>query len=143
MTLQFLGSTDEIQQTCVVESLRTISVGPLPVRIAGLNFFERVGVFFAGVVLTPELLDLQQRVTAATRPCGFVPEARPYHPHITLARIKARAGGKILAPLKQALDRGKVAVDEEFTAEEFLLYESFLGPEGSRYEVRARFPLYT
>ena len=28
-----------------------------------------------------------------------------------------------------------------FTAHEFLLYESFLSPAGSRYEVRARFPL--
>jgi 2'-5' RNA ligase len=138
VTLQFLGSTDAQQQACVVANLATLSAASFSIRIAGLGFFERVGVFYAGIVLAPELLALQQRITAATRPCGFIPEARPYHPHITLARSK---GGKALAPLKQALDRGKVAVDEEFTAEEFLLDESFLGPEGSRYEVRARFPL--
>lgn len=141
VTLQFLGRTDEQEQTCVVKNLKAISASPLLVRISALDFFDRAGVFFAGVVMTPELLALQQYVTAATRPCGFVPEARAYLPHITLARSRGRAGGQVFAPLKKALYRASVVLDTEFTAEEFILYESFPGPEGSRYEVRARFPL--
>jgi len=141
VTLQFLGRTDEQQQSCVVENLKAISASPLLVRISGLDFFERAGVFFAGILMTPELLALQQRVTGATRPCGFMPEERAYHPHITLARSKGRAGGQVLAPLKKALTRAGVALDTEFTADEFLLYESFPGREGSRYETRARFPI--
>jgi 2'-5' RNA ligase len=46
-----------------------------------------------------------------------------------------------LAPLKKSVERSKVDVNAEFTAEEFLLYESVPGPDGSRYEVRGRFPL--
>lgn len=141
VTLQFLGRTDEQQQTCVVRNLKAISASPLLVRISALDFFDRVGVFFAGVVMTPELLALQQRVTAATHPCGFAPEARVYHPHITFARSKGRAGGHVFAPLKRALEHARIVLDAEFTTEEFILYESFPGPEGSRYEVRARFPL--
>lgn len=141
VTLQFLGNTLEEQERCVVTSLAGIREARVPVRIAGLGFFERAGVFFAGVTLTPELLALQQRVTAATRSCGFVPEARPYHPHITLARSKGRAGATALGSLKKAVDRSNVLLDAGFTAEEFVLYQSFPGPEGSRYEVRARFPL--
>lgn len=141
VTLQFLGQTSDGQAACVVTSLQELQAAPVPIRMEGLDFFDRVGIFHAGVVLSPELLALQQKVTAATRPCGFPPEPRAYHPHITLARAKGRAGSRALSPLKQALSRSKENPVAEFIADEFLLYESFPGPGGSRYEVRARFPL--
>jgi 2'-5' RNA ligase len=80
---------------------------------------------------------LQERVTAATQPCGFVPEARPYQPHITLARGKGqrRDLGELKAKIRRQPDFTR------FVAREFLLYESFLSPAGSRYEVRERFTL--
>ncbi len=137
ITLQFLGNTSQEQYECVVARLRTLHFQPVPVCLEGLDCIERAGLLIAGVRLTPELLLLQERVTAATQPCGFVPEARPYQPHITLARNKgkrrdlAKLKAKILHPPKFS----------RFVAREFLLYESFLGPAGSRYEVRERFSL--
>ncbi|MFY9745877.1 MAG: RNA 2',3'-cyclic phosphodiesterase [Acidobacteriaceae bacterium] len=141
VTLQFLGSTTEAQFACVQEKLAAVKAAKVPVRIAGVGFFERTGIFWAGVELTRELLVLQQWVTAATRPCGFVPEERAYNPHITLARTRGRNGSRALGPLKKEVERSKVGLDTRFTADEFLLYESFPGPEGSRYEVKARFGL--
>jgi 2'-5' RNA ligase len=141
VTLQFLGSSTNEQAACVAEKLATIQAKPLPVRIANLGFFERAGVFWAGVELTSELLALQQKVITATRGCGFVPEDRAYNPHITLARAKGRNGGRALAPLRAAVERTRIPSTAEFVAQDFLLFESFPGPEGSRYEVRARFPL--
>jgi 2'-5' RNA ligase len=141
VTLQFLGQTSDEQAACAITSLQGIQAVPVPIRIEGLDFFDKAGIFHAGVVISSELLALQQKVTAATRSCGFTPEDRAYHPHITLARAKGRAGSRALSPLKQALRRSKENPVAEFTADEFLLYESFPGPEGSRYEVRARFPL--
>lgn len=141
VTLQFLGHSDETRASCVATHLQTIHAASAPLRLAGLGFFERVGVFYAEVALTKELLALQQFVTAATRACGFVREDRPYSPHVTLARAKGRNGGQALAPLKKAVERTGLKLAAEFVAEEFLLYESFPGPEGSRYEVRRRFPL--
>ncbi|MGA9982671.1 MAG: RNA 2',3'-cyclic phosphodiesterase, partial [Acidobacteriaceae bacterium] len=79
VTLQFLGSTTEAQFACVQEKLAAVKAAKVPVRIAGVGFFERTGIFWAGVELTRELLVLQQWVTAATRPCGFVPEERAYN----------------------------------------------------------------
>lgn len=143
VTLQFLGQASGDQADCVITNLREIRATPVPIRIEGLDFFDRVGIFHAGIVLSPELLAVQQKVTAATRPCGFLPEDRAYHPHITLARAKGRAGSRALAPLKQALGRSKENPVAAFTAAEFLLFESFPGPEGSRYDIRARFPLLT
>jgi 2'-5' RNA ligase len=141
VTLQFLGSATAEQALCVGENLAALRAAQVPIRIAGLGFFERAGVFWAGVGLTAQLLTLQQRVTAATRGCGFVPEDRTYHPHITLARAKGRSGGRALGPLKAAMERSRIAPSADFVASEFLLYESFPGPDGSRYEVRGRFGL--
>jgi 2'-5' RNA ligase len=107
------------------------------VCLEGLSCFERAGILIARVRLTPELLVLQERVTAATQPCGFTPEARPYQPHITLARSKGHAHD--LSGLKATISRQPNFT--RFAAKEFLLYESFLGSSGSRYEVRERFPL--
>jgi 2'-5' RNA ligase len=141
VTLQFLGAADDAQTACVTEQLSAVRASAVPVRIEGLDFFARAGVFHARVALTAELLALQQRVTAATRGCGFVPEARAYSPHITLARAKGRGGAQALAPLQRAVERARVSLAGEFVAEEFRLYESIPRPEGSRYEVRARFGL--
>lgn len=136
VTLQFLGSVEASRYACVVQQLGTIVSARVPIRLEGTGTFEKAGVFFAGVKISPELLALQQRVTAAMRHCDFVPETRPYNPHITLARGKGSSG---VRGLQDAVC--KEPHFDEFTAHEFLLYESFTEPSGSRYEVRARFSL--
>ncbi len=100
VTLQFLGSVNQEQYECIVARLCRLRLPPVPIRLDAMGFFDRAGIFFAGVSPTPELLSLQQAVTAATGVCGFVPETRPYHPHITLARTKGKAGGHALTALK-------------------------------------------
>lgn len=137
ITLQFLGTTTATQYECVKRGLQRIRHSPFEVQLEPPGFFERSGVFFAGVRVYPELTALQARVVEATKPCGFVPEDRPYHPHITLAREKS--GHKAMRKLKSRIPEG--VVFSSFRAEEFLLYQSFPGPAGSRYEVRERFVL--
>ena len=137
ITLQFLGATTPGQYDCVTAGLRAIAAKPAPVQLEGLGFFERAGVFFAGVRLSPELIALQKSVVAATRECGFEPENRPYHPHITLARNRGREDG--VRGLKPRV--GAAPAFAGFVADEFLLYESFPNSQGSRYEVRRRFGL--
>ena len=137
ITLQFLGKTSDEQYGCVISGLTHIHQAPFEIQLEPPGFFDRAGVFFVGVRLSAELIGLQQKVVATTTPCGFIPEDRPYHPHITLARDKS-AG--------QALRRLKPRVPAQvhfspFVAREFLLYESFPGPAGSRYEVRQCFEL--
>ena len=79
------------------------------------------------------------RVTAATEPCRFVPEARSYQPHITLARSKDRGQRQNSSELKDKLSSQPNF--SSFVAKEFLLYESHLSPNGSLYEIRHHFPL--
>lgn len=137
ITLQFLGDTSPSQYDCLLKYLCQIQASPFSIQIEGASTFNRVGVFFAGIQLTHHLTDLQKQVIEATKPCGFTPEDRPYRPHITLARNQGKSDA--IRGLNPSI--GVPPRFPEFTAHELLLYESFLGPSGSRYEVRARFPL--
>jgi 2'-5' RNA ligase len=139
VTLQFLGSTSPEQYRCIGESLRGLRSPPVSFQLESLGFFDRAGVFFAGVRLTPELSALQQQVLAATAPCGFPAEDREFHPHITLARSKGKKGRHGIQRLRNQIQRQPAFAAMD--AREFLLYESFTEASGSRYEVRERFPL--
>lgn len=139
ITLQFLGSTTAQQFECVVARLHELHHIPVHIQLGSLGTFPRAGVLFVDVHVTPQLLALQQSVTAATAPCGFAPEDRPYHPHITLARRKGRGGDREFRNLK--LQITPPPHFSSFTAESFVLYESVPPPEESRYEIRERFPL--
>jgi 2'-5' RNA ligase len=139
ITLQFLGSTSQQQYECIVARLRGLRQPPGTIEMDAIGFFDRAGIFFAGVSLTSELLSLQQGVSAATALCGFIPEAHPYRPHITLARSKGKGGAHDLIKLKAKVHRQAKLTG--FVARAFILYESFTRSNGSHYEIRERFPL--
>jgi 2'-5' RNA ligase len=137
ITLQFLGSTTPQQYECVRNQLRERRHPAFDIQLGGVDAFDRAGVLFVAVRVTSHLLALQQSVTAATAPCGFTPEDRPYRPHITLARRKGRTAGRELRNLKLQIQPPKLL---SFTAETLILYESIPAPGGSRYEIREHFP---
>ncbi len=139
ITLQFLGNATPEQYDCLMARLSEVRCEPVRVQLGSLDCFDRAGAFFADVAAASGLVALAERVAAATGRCGFAAETRPFHPHITLARAKAHGHGAELRTLASRM-RGKPAFTP-FTAREFLLYESHLGVERARYEVRRRFPL--
>jgi RNA 2',3'-cyclic 3'-phosphodiesterase len=141
ITLQFLGNGDTQQLECLKARLSDVYSATVPLRLGSLGAFERAGVVFVDVEVRPELAELQQQVVAATMQCGFAPEDRPFRPHITLARTKARKNFRGL-PARRPW-RENPPRFSPFEAREFLLYESFTGEAGSRYEARARFALGT
>lgn len=139
ITLQFLGQAGAEQCEAVKARLGDVHAAPVPIQVEQLSSFERAGVLHVGVRLTPQLVTLQQRVTQATEQCGFAPEERAYQPHITLARSRSGEDRRRVAELAKHAARAPEFT--RFVAHEFVLYESFPGPEGSRYEVRARYAL--
>lgn len=139
ITLQFLGNTSIEDYRCIVQHLTTIEASAVPVWLHGTGSFDRAGVFSAGVSVSPELHQLERLVLEATAHCGISAEDRPYHPHITLARAK---GDNRARPLRNIKHQLKSDMEfPQFTAREFLLFESFLNPAGARHEIRDRFPL--
>lgn len=139
ITLQFLGNTPQQKFEIVSARLRAVQSPAVPIQIDRLDFFDRAGIFFAGVFVCPKLSALHQNVTEAATQSGFAPETRAFHPHITLARAKDKIRERTLRSLREQLPARPEF--SRFLAEEFLLFESFLGPAGARYEIRERFNL--
>ena len=138
ITLQFLGNATDSQFECVKKQLAGVSSPPIPIRLGSLGVFERAGVFLIEIEPSPELVALARKVVESTQPCGFTPEDRPYRPHITLARAKPETRRQLRDLKAQTQSTPHLSA---FKADEFLLYESHLGPGGAKYEVRARFLL--
>jgi RNA 2',3'-cyclic 3'-phosphodiesterase len=138
ITLQFLGNTRAEEYACLVERLGAIRIHPVKIVPDKVGAFGRVGILYAGVKVTPELMGLQKQVIASTKHCGFAPEDRPYRPHMTLARRRGRGGRN---GITTAAEKNRELMPfTEFAAHEFALYESFLGG-AARYEIRERFSL--
>lgn len=141
VTLQFLGQTSDAWYDCIRQHLSEVREQTVQVELAEPGFFERAGVFHVEVKLSSSLLALHKATENALGKCGFEAEARPYSPHITLARKRGRSRSAAFEQLRKHIGRHRLISLPPFTAHEFLLYESVPGPSGSRYEVRERFPL--
>lgn len=87
----------------------------------------------------PALLDLQRTLIPILEKAGLTPErGRPYHPHLTLARIKSMRGVRGLMDVvasHRAYDAG------ECRPGELILFKSELQPEGAVYTPLHRSPL--
>ena len=140
VTLQFLGPVSRLAP--VVEGLAA-AVGEravFPLRLGGAGAFPKPGrarvVWIGAASGGEELVGLAGAVGRALGPLGYEAEPRPFHPHLTVARLRVPDDvGAVLAAL------GPEAVGEAFTVGEVLLYESRLSPSGSTYSVLERFPL--
>ena len=138
VTLQFLGNVAGEEYASLLERLRRVRASPVKIAPQKIGAFGRARILHVEVEPTPELLELEKRVSAATSQCGFTREDRPYRPHITLAR--RRGGSNRNGVTSTAENNGELKPFTGFTAGEFALYESFLGG-AARYEIRERFPL--
>ncbi len=142
ITLQFLGSSSEQQYECVTAHLRDLRHPQVHIELGRIGTFPRAGILIVDVLVTFELTALQQAITAATAPCGFTPEDRPYRPHITLARQKGKGDRHSRDFPNLKLETDPPPHFTSFTAESFVLYQSIPTPGGSRYEIRERFHLH-
>jgi 2'-5' RNA ligase len=141
VTLQFLGETDEARYTCIIDRLHGVNARAVDIELTDPGFFERAGVFHLAVQATASLIALHDETQDALMECGFEPEARAYAPHITLARRKGSGRSPDFERLQKSVCNQPSLGLASFSAKEFLLYQSFTGPGGARYEVRERFPL--
>jgi len=87
-----------------------------------------------------ELTRLASDVEAALVAIGFAPESKPFHPHLTLARVKERSRevGRALSQgglLEQEMRLGSLAVDA------LCLMQSELRPSGAVYAELCRHSL--
>ena len=133
ITLRFLGLTDGIQADSVLAHLdQHLMVEPFRVRLTELGGFPReskASVLWLGLDGDLDSLEaLAGECEIAAERAGFEPEGRPFHPHLTLSRIRPpvdiRDRVDATAPAGIAIDVTAVT-----------LYRSILGKGPARYEV--------
>ncbi|MDQ0112617.1 RNA 2',3'-cyclic phosphodiesterase [Paenibacillus harenae] len=138
ITLQFLGETSMDK----LERLKTaLSDVQLPTFGLRLNTVGTFGPPKAPRILwtsvdgdLPSLGSLHKDVVRRTSPLGFVPEDRPYKPHITLARTFAGEGGLDAAPFSGFRS------SEQWTVDHFVLMRTHLRAS-PMYETIGKYPL--
>jgi 2'-5' RNA ligase len=139
VTLKFVGHVDDAVVKHMKIALASIKAAPFAVKFAGVGFFpnpKTARVFWAGVYGGENLPRLASTIDVALEKLGFPRETKPYHPHLTLARMSAR-------PLRelQPLLADPPPQFGTMTAREFFLYQSQPQKGGSKYTKLERFAL--
>jgi 2'-5' RNA ligase len=142
VTLRFIGEVDRPVAEDVAACLAAVHAPAPLVRLSGVGAFRGRGAgaqLWAGLAPAEPLRHLHAKVEQACVRAGLAPERRTYLPHITVARLHRRAAG---APaVDQWLVEHAALSSESFPFAHLILYQSFLGREGARYEPVERWPL--
>jgi len=139
VTLQFLGSIADDLVDGVATRLKPVGArhAPFSLKAHGFGAFpsaEKPRVLWVGADGGEALVKLQRDVEAAMHGLGLPKDDRPFHPHVTVARVKELAAETALSWSSDA-DLGMSQ------ASEIVVYESRTLAKGSEYIARARVAL--
>lgn len=140
ITLKFLGEVAESSMTTLLPSLSELLAplpAPLAVQLGGGGFFphpQRARVAWLGGQ-APGLERWAQAAELAAEQVGVRPEGRPFSLHVTLARLERPWPPAACQRFLRELSRWSLP---PFQAQEVVLYESQLSPQGARYTERWR-----
>lgn len=144
VTVRFIGEMDEARSRAIVEALRpNLPLTPFELTIEGVGTFPEHGaprVLWAGIVRGAEALGaVEAEVSARLDRCGVPREPRPYHPHVTFARVREASGLRTATWLEGLTGRrfGASPVNA------ITLFESRPSPQGHVYVALQRTPLTT
>jgi len=148
LTLRFLDEITEEQKSALSECLRNVCTNSTALKLAveGLGAFPNLrkpDVIWAGVRLVEgNLTALQQGIEQAAETVGLHPDNKPFHPHVTLARIRDRRVSEALVQAVRERAEGPPPVfGDEFRVGTVALFRSELKPDGPVHTRLEEFPL--
>jgi 2'-5' RNA ligase len=155
LTLKFLGEIPRTKvESFTLATKRAVEgFDPFTLRVGQAGVFPPHGsprVLWIGVQdSSGKLAALHARLEGEAAKAGFEKEARSFHPHLTLARLRRLdSRGKKLQRNADQLTRSLAAAHKEmrfplakFTVSELLVIRSELSSEGSKYSVISRHAL--
>lgn len=110
VTLQFLGWTGDEAIGAVIDGVAGAVAGESRLtfratRLGGFPALDKATVLWAGVEdASGGLARIAKAVTEATGRLGFAKDDRPYHPHVTIARLReARALREVVLPMAEQM----------------------------------------
>ena len=136
VTLKFLGEIEESRLPEIGVAVRAVAAATsvFPLTVAGTGTFpphsSHPRVLWIGLEESPALLDFQDRLENSLEALGFPREQRPFHPHLTAARVKSAGVPQML--LDQFL-RQDGASFGELEVRELVVFQSVLRPEGAEH----------
>jgi 2'-5' RNA ligase len=138
LTVRFMGSIDLSVAERIADRLAGRQLAGFGLELGQLETFKRgrlVKVVWVQVRAGAGAAgDLAAQVEEECGGAGLAPEARPFQPHLTLARARPRVGA-VLPPLPDPPDLAP------WRAGELILYKSQLGRGASVYEPLRRIRL--
>lgn len=132
ITIRFLGDVEEGSLEDICAALACVRHAPFYVEARGLSLFEnrKQSILHVPVISTRKMESLCADVTDALIPLGFDFGARPFVPHITLARLKNPKG------TEDYIRRHGSSVATGWEASEFhLMRSAMIDKKSSRYSV--------
>ncbi|MCH7685434.1 MAG: RNA 2',3'-cyclic phosphodiesterase [Planctomycetes bacterium] len=138
VTLKFLGDTNPTRVPEISNAVSEAVDGEKTFegQIVGLGAFPRIqrpSVIWAGLENGEPLKRIAESLETMLSGLNFHPEQKPFHPHLTLARIKSKPPPELAELLNenQTTDFGVVSISS------VELFQSELQPNGPRYTVLA------
>jgi len=140
LTLKFLGDTPvaKIEALSQAAQRTAVSFQPFDLIVGRCGAFPPRGqprVLWIGIDdPTGELAKLHRALEDECAKAGFAREERPFHPHLTIARLRKPQGSRRLAEL-----HGEVGfTNQQVGVPEMVLFRSELLSEGSRHTAISR-----
>lgn len=134
ITLKFLGDTPTADLPAISPIIESVAADTKTweLELVGLGAFPHWGrpsVVWAGISAGEPLTQMAEAFETQLEPLGFAPEKRAFHPHLTLARIKAKPPSslKALADANEHQSFGTQTIDR------IIFYQSELQPDGPVY----------
>jgi 2'-5' RNA ligase len=140
LTFKFLG---EIPKVAVADfssaaSRAVAGLAPFSIRLEQTGVFPKHGparVLWIGIDdSSGKLGELQKRLENEATKEGFEKDDRPFHPHLTIARVRQPQHAEALATAHKHMEFGPV----EVPVSELLVFRSELSSAGSTYTVISR-----
>jgi 2'-5' RNA ligase len=135
LTLKFIGELEEARVEVLARATERAAqaVSPFELSVVGMGTFPPKGlprVLWLGIEdVSGNLSRLHGRLEDECAREGLTRETRPFHPHLTLARVRSREGAERLG----ARHREGTFEPQTFTVSEVVVMRSELGPGGSKY----------
>lgn len=129
ITIRFLDTVDQVTYERFLAAVDSERRWAFDLALDGFGAFpkpRKATVFWAGIGKGgQDLALLNEDAEEAALGAGLLPEERPYHPHLTLSRIRP------------PVDVGPLMEEElslSWRCEQLVAYRSHLGRGGARYE---------
>lgn len=141
VTLKYIGEVDRslIRHLHKAVETATAKHKPFLFMCAGLGAFpggDCPRILHVPVTENAEKIEaLASDIEEALAEIGFAEAAQPFHPWVTLGRVKTRSERIDLRDVMEALQGLKLGATE---VRDVVLYESLLTPKGAQYRVLSR-----